>query len=106
MFGFSKRYAELRRLIDARVHELQALSAEELRALGQQSATRIKVGSYRPYTGVVVNDRPGDDIRVVVWGDMYSHVFPPLGKKVVEGFYKRADGAIAPIPEREFWEFD
>ena len=48
---------------------------------------------------------PSGSLRVVIQGFMDARFIP--GKHVaIDGFYKLPDGAVAQMPDKEFYEFD
>jgi hypothetical protein len=96
---------EFRQLIDARGAALRQLSRQELVDAGKQPTENVTVQGRHATISIIV-EPAGDDLRVVVQGFMPARLLPRISNVALDGFYKRANGQVEPMPEREFYEFD
>ncbi len=106
MRAFPKELGEFRRLVKARGDVLRTKSRDELIAAGRQPTETWDVEG-RPVTvAVIVEPKDDGSLRVVVQGFMRSKWLSGVSSVALDGFYQRPAGAIEPMPDEEFYEFD
>jgi len=94
-----------RRLVSERCDALRALSYEQLLAPERRTTEHVIVEKRRATVSTIVEPKGERLLRVVVQGFMPTRI--RVGASVaLDGFYKRADGVVEPMPEQEFHEFD
>jgi len=99
-----KELGEFRRMITARGDVLRTMSREHLITAGQQLTEVWNVEGRQATVSVIVKPMDDGSLRVMVQGFMPSKW---LGKHVaLDGFYQRPDGAIEPMSDEEFYDFD
>jgi hypothetical protein len=105
MRTFPKCLATFQRIVNERGERLRELSFEDLQQRTDYPTEHIVVDSRPATVDIIVQPRPDGTLRVIVQGFMKARL---LGKHVaLDGFYKHPDGSTAaPMPEREFYEFD
>jgi len=104
MRTFPKALAKFRDIVNERGKRLRDLPFDELKRLGDPPIEHLVVESRPATIGIIVQSVASGGIRVVVQGFMKAKF---LGKNVaLDGFYKYPDETVAPMPEREFYEFD
>src|SRR5437588_3920868 len=103
MRTFPKSLATFQRIVNERGERLRKLSLEDLQQLTSEPEKLNVEG--RPATiSVTVQPMPEGSLRVVVQGFMKARI---LGSNVaLDGFYKEPDGAVGPMSDREFYQFD
>lgn len=101
-----KKLAELRRIVNQRGAALRSLSHDELLAAGQRGTDHIEVQGRPATVSIIVEQRADGSLRVVVQGFMPSRIFSAISSVALDGFYKRPNGAVEPMPDKEFYEFD
>ncbi len=105
MRTFPKSLATFRKIVDERGQSLRKLSFEELERLTAEPTEHLTVESRAATISIITEPMPDGSLRVVVQGFMEARLLP--GKNVaMDGFYKHADGAVTPMPDDEFYEFD
>ena len=83
----------------------EGLAPEELKRLSSQPIEHLTVEARKATIGIIVQSLPSGSLRVVIQGFMDARFIP--GKHVaIDGFYKLPDGAVAQMPDKEFYEFD
>ena len=98
---------EFQRLVDARGAALRALPHEELLAAAYQPTEHVEIRGRGARIGIIVEPRPDGSLRVVVQGFMpVCRLLPGIASVALDGFYKRPDGTVEPMPRDEFCEFD
>jgi hypothetical protein len=104
MRTFPKELGEFRRMVKARGDELRTMSRQQLIAAGQQLTDTWNVEGRPAAVSVIVEPMDDGSLRVVVQGFMQGKWF---GQHVaLDGFYHRPAGAIEPMTNEEFYEFD
>ena len=105
MRTFPRALATFRRIVEERGAHLRNLTFEALQASASLPIEHLSVDS-RPATIALIVEPHGDDtLRVVVQGFMDARLIP--GQHVaLDGFYKRRDGTVAPMPDNEFHDYD
>jgi hypothetical protein len=104
MRTFPKSLAAFRNIVNERGERLRKVSFEELKRLGHIPIEHVVVESRPATIGIIVQPAANGGIRVVVQGFMKAKI---LGSHVaLDGFYKYPDETVAPMPKREFYEFD
>jgi len=105
MRTFPKSLTKFRELVDERGARLRKLSFNDLRKLEHAPIERINFDNRPATIGIVVQPQPDGGIRVVVQGFMKARWL--FGQHVaLDGFYKRRDETVTPMPNEEFYEFD
>jgi len=66
----------------------------------------MTVGSRSGTILTIVESRDDGRLRVVVRGALQWRFLPFAYSMAMDGFYKHPDGGVAPMPEKEFLEFD
>ena len=106
MRTFPKELGEFRRMVKARGDALRGMPRDELIAAGRQPAETWEVAGRPATVSVIVEDKDDGSLRVVVQGFMPSKWVSAVSSVALDGFYKRPTGAIEPMPDEEFYEFD
>ena len=102
MRTFPKSLATFRQIVNERGERLRGLSIEDLERLSSQPIEHLTVGTRQ---ATIVQSQPSGSLCVVIRGFMAARLIP--GKHVaIDGFYKLPDGTVAPMPTKEFYEFD
>jgi hypothetical protein len=101
-----KAVVEFRRMVNERGASLRALSRDELLAAGEWPVETIEFQDRPATVGVIVETREDGSLRVVVQGFISARLAPGWKHVALDGFYKRPSGAVEPMPDREFYEFD
>jgi hypothetical protein len=105
MRTFPKSLAMFRKIVSERGEGLRKLTQEELKKLAVEPSEQLIVDSRPATIGIIVQFRPDGSLRVVIQGFMKARFIP--GKHVaLDGFYKHLDGTVAPMSDKEFYEFD
>lgn len=105
MRTFPRELAAFREIVDARGAALRQSTFEVLEGLKATPVEHLKVEARAATIGIIVQRVDGGRLRVVVQGFMDNRFFP--GQSVaLDGFYKNSDGSVAPMPDKEFYEFD
>lgn len=100
-----KSLAAFRKIVNERGEQLRGFAFEELKQLSSQPIEHLTVEARQATIGIIVQSLPSGSLRVVVQGFMEARFLP--GKHVaIDGFYKLPDGTVAPMPNKEFYEFD
>jgi hypothetical protein len=97
---------EFRRLVNARGAELRLLSRDKLLAVRAQPVDDVRILGRAATLGVIVEEWPDGSLRVVVQGFMPCRLLPFVRDVALDGFYKRPDGSVEPMPDEEFRGFD
>jgi hypothetical protein len=95
-----------REIVNARGHELRALSYREIEQLHDSPIENLIVDSRPATIATIVQSMPDASVRVVLQGFMNARLFPLLKHVALDGFYKYPDGTVKPIPGDEFYDFD
>lgn len=92
-------------MVNERGQQLRRLTFEELKDFPGDNTEVVTVDSRLATISVIIQPREADRLRVVVQGFIRARFLP--GKHVaLDGFYKRQDGTVNPMPEDEYYEFD
>jgi hypothetical protein len=105
MRTFPKSLATFRKIINERGELLRKLTQEELKKLATEPPEQLIFDSRPATIGIIVQTKPGGDIRVVIQGFMKAR-FLPRKHVALDGFYKHPDGTVSTMPNEEFYEFD
>lgn len=97
----------LKKLVDARGHELRALPYERLLAM-EHPREGVDINGRRGTIAVIVEPCSGDRVRIVVqgfldWSLLGVVVFSQVA---LDGFYKHRDNSVAPMEDKEFYGYD
>lgn len=104
MRTFPKQLAKFREIVEARGAQLRTVPFEKLKELGNTPVDHLTVDSRPATIGIIVQPLRNGGIRVVVQGFMKARLF---GANVaLDGFYKYPDETVAPMPDREIYQFD
>jgi hypothetical protein len=110
MRTFPKALASFREIVNERGQKLRQLKFEELRqlikSLPEGPIERLTVDSRPATIGIIVEPKADGTLRVVVQGFMNARHVPLVKHVALDGFYKRPDETVAPMPAVEFYEFD
>jgi hypothetical protein len=102
MKRFPRAAAVFQELVDERGRQLRALDYDGLARAGQEPVEHVTVESRPATIGIIVDRQPDGSLRVVVQGFLKARWMP--GSHVaLDGFYKRPDGAIAPLEANDFY---
>src|SRR5262245_13797386 len=82
-----------RQSVSERGVALRVLARDELLAAARPSTKHLQIDK---------RSRPDGSLRIVVQGFLASR---PGRHVVLDGFYKRPDGSVDPMPDEEFYEF-
>lgn len=93
-------------MVKGRGELLRTKTRNELIAVGQQSAETWNVEGRPATVSTIVEIREDGSLRVVIQGFMQSKWLSALSSVALDGFYQRPAGAIEPMPDEEFYEFD
>lgn len=105
MRTFPRSLATFRKIVDKRGEQLRKLPFEDIKQLAAEPTEHLIVESRPATISIIAQPLPSGALRVVVQGFMKAR-FVPGSHVALDGFYKYADGSVAPMPEREFSEFD
>jgi hypothetical protein len=105
MRTFPKSLAALRKMVEQRGEQFRMLSFDELLQLGDKPSEHLTVDSRPATISIIMHAMPNGSLRVVVRGSMKAR-FLPGSHIALDGFYKPPDGAVSPMPNNEFYEFD
>jgi hypothetical protein len=111
MRTFPKSLGVFQQIVNERGERLRQLSFDDLEQLVRPSlegATieRLTVETRPARIGIIVQPRPDGKLRVVVQGFMAARFMPLVKLVALDGFYKRPDETVDPMPDDEFCEFD
>ena len=93
------------KIVDERGQKLRRLSFDDLRKF-KEPTEHIAIKTRHATISILVESRPNNCLRVVVQGFMPLRLFPSIKSVALDGFYKYQDGTVAPMPPKEFYEFD
>jgi len=85
---------------------LRTRSRDELIAEGRQPTETWDVEGRPATVTVIVEPKDDGSLRVVVQGFMPSKWLSSVRRIALDGFYQLPSGAIEPMPDWEFSEFD
>jgi hypothetical protein len=85
---------------------LRPLSHDDLLAVGELATEHIEVHGRPASVTIIVEPKADGSLRVVVQGFMRARLLPFISSVALDGFYKRPNGAVEPMPDKEFYEFD
>jgi hypothetical protein len=106
MRTFPRSLATLRELVDRRGDRLRALSFAYLERLADSPIQETLTVLSRSTTITTTVERWLDGSLRVVLRALMKPRFLPFGNHVaMDGFYKRPDGSVAPMTDKEFNEF-
>ena len=97
--------SKLRELVSAKGRLLRSLSFEETQQLAETPEEELAIGSRHATLYTIVEPGPDGSLRVVLQGFMKLRFFPFGSHVAVDGYYKHPDGAVAPMKDRELYEF-
>ena len=101
---FPRSLDNFRQLLIDRGSELRRRSYDELKLLMDTPVEDVSLDSRRASIATVVEAMPDNSLRVVLQGFMSGRL---LGEHVaLDGFYKYPDGAVKPMSDDEFLDFD
>jgi hypothetical protein len=103
---FPKELGEFRRMVNTHGAVLRTKSRDELIAAGLRPSETWDVAGRPATVTVIVEPKDDGSLRVVVQGFMRSKWLSSLRSVALDGFYHRPSGAIEPMPDGEFYEFD
>jgi hypothetical protein len=104
MRTFPKSLATFRKIVDERGERLRRVDFEELKQFTAKPIEHVTVESRPATIAIIVQPLPTGGLRVVLQGFMKARF---IGSHVaLYGFYKYPDGTVAPMPTKEFYEFD
>ena len=104
MRTFPRSLDDFRQLVNARGSELRRRPYHELQSLTDAPVEDVTVNSRPATIATIVEVMPDNSVRVVLQGFMSAQF---LGKHVaLDGFYKYPDGAVKPMSDDEFHDFD
>jgi hypothetical protein len=95
-----------REIVNSRGDALRDLSHDEIAKLEDWPVEDIVVDSRPATIATIVQRMPDSSLRVVLQGFMNARLFPALKHVALDGFYKYPDGAVKPMPDDEFYDFD
>lgn len=93
-------------MVKARGDVLRTKSRDDLIAAGRQSTETWYVEGRPATVDVIVEPKDDGSLRVVVQGFMRSKWLSAFSSVALDGFYQRPAGAIEPMSDEEFHEFD
>ena len=101
---FPRALDKFRQLINTRGAELRQRPYHDLQLLTDAAVEDLTVDSQPASIATIVEAMPDNSIRVVLQGFMGAQL---LGKHVaLDGFDKYPDGAVKPMADDEFYDFD
>ncbi len=103
------RSAEFRKLVNERGQTLRSKARAELLDLGYSDPEIIEIDGRKGTIDLIVEEEPEGSLRVVVQGFLnVTKWLPRLGGQHValDGFRMNSAGEIAPLGDKEFYEFD
>ena len=105
MRTFPRELAEFRKVVNERAEVMRTLSRDELLAAGSSPVEQVTVLGRIATVGTIVESRPDGSLRFVLQGFMPARWLPFVSSMALDGFYKKADGTVEPMPDDEFYEF-
>ena len=104
MRTFPRALDSFRQLVKTRGSELRQRPYGELQLLTNAPVEDVTVDSRPATIATIVDTMPDSSIRVVLQGFVGARL---PGKHVaLDGFYKYPDGAVKPMSDDEFLDFD
>ncbi len=99
---------EFRKLVDEHGQSLRSKSRSELLDLKAFPTQKVVIDGQTGTIAIIVEEEPKGSLRIVVQGFLDTKWFPRLGIKNValDGFRMDSNGEIAPLGDKEFYEFD
>jgi hypothetical protein len=91
-----------RQSVSERGVALRVLARDELLAAARPSTEHLQIDKRSATIDTIVESRPDGSLRIVVQGFLASR---PGRHVALDGFYKRPDGSVDPMPDEEFYEF-
>jgi hypothetical protein len=103
---FPRRLAAFREIVNARGESLRTLPFEQLASMtNAPQAEDLTVDGRRATINTIVESVEADRLRIVVQGFLSTR-FVSGHHVALDGFYKNRDGAVAPMLDEEFWDYD
>ena len=104
MRTFPRALDNFRQLVNARGSELRRRSYGELQLMTDAPVEDVTVDARTATITTIVEAMPDSSLRVVLQGFMDARL---VGKHVaMDGFYKYPNGAVKPLSDDEFHDFD
>ena len=98
--------AAFREIVNSRGNAIRGLSYHEVEKLEDSPVEDLVVDSRPATIATIVQRMPDSALRVVLQGFMNARLFPALKHVALYGFYKYPDGAVKPMLDDEFYDFD
>ena len=97
--------SRLQSVVSERGESLRALSVAELLRRANTPTETFRLGWSTATIDLVIEQRTPGQVRVIIQGFLRFPSWSPLARVALDGFYKRVDGALEPVPEDELNEF-
>lgn len=106
MSTLPRSLANFRDIVNSRGNAIRGLSYHEIESLADSPVENLVIDSKPATIATIVQRMPDSSLRVVLQGFMNARLFPALKHVALDGFYKYPDGAVKPMSDDEFYDFD